>query len=79
MDTVSPKKALRLSGIALVVIAVSFAVIDGIYRITQGISFATRQKCILYQSIPRFAFLIFENIVELGLSVYLGVFLATLI
>lgn len=65
-------KAFIFSGIALFFI-------DFIYKAYNKIDHLTREKCILYQTLPRPLFLIVENYLVLFLTILLGVFFAVLL
>jgi uncharacterized membrane protein YraQ (UPF0718 family) len=64
---------------ALVYGSIAFIGVDTIYKITFGISHQTREKCLLFTSLPRWLFLLYENFIELIIIVILGVFAAALI
>ena len=53
--------------------------LDLIYQTYSGITYQTREKCILYTSLPRWMFLLYENLIELVLIVLVGVFIAALL
>lgn len=51
--------------------------VDTIYKSYFGITYQTRQNCILYSNLPRWAFLVYEYIIELLLVVVVGVLIAS--
>jgi uncharacterized protein len=55
-----------------------FVAADTVYKTVNKISFMNRERCILYQGIPRPLFLVFEYCVELSVMIFLGIFLAAL-
>ncbi len=67
--------------IVKVAVAVSVALLlaDLVYKTVHNISYLTREKCFLYRSLPRWQFLFFEYFIELGVAVFVGVFLATVL
>ena len=56
-----------------------FFLADFIYKTTNNITYATREKCILYRMMPKIWFLIFEYFFELLIVVVFGTFLAVLL
>lgn len=54
-------------------------VVDTVYRSYNGITYLSRGKCILYGTLPRWAFLLYENIIELLVVVIIAIFAATLL
>ena len=52
---------------------------DAIYSAWNGINLQTRQNCLIYQSMPRWMFLINEYLVELFMVVVVGAFIATVL
>jgi uncharacterized membrane protein YraQ (UPF0718 family) len=64
---------------AVVLGCVAFAAADFIYKTANNITYLTREKCILYRSVPRPLFLAFEYVVELGVMVMVGVFFGRLL
>lgn len=54
-------------------------VVDTVYRSYNGITYLNRGDCILYATLPRWAFLLYENIIELLVVVIIAVFAATLL
>jgi uncharacterized protein len=64
---------------ALVVFAILFFVSDLLYKTIYSISYLNREKCILYQTLPKFWFLFFEYFFELFFIVVVGVFIAVLL
>ncbi len=63
----------------LVQLSIFLLSLDFIYKIFFGISYQNRQDCILYDSLPRWAFLFYEYFVELMLIVVAGIFVAAII
>jgi uncharacterized membrane protein YraQ (UPF0718 family) len=53
--------------------------IDLVYKSIWGITYQNRQDCILYTSLPRWGFLIYEHFVELAAIVMVGIFIAALL
>ncbi len=58
----------------IVVSAVLFTVIDMIYMNLMGINVLNHDACVIYSSLPKWLFYIYENIFELLIVVLLGVF-----
>lgn len=52
---------------------------DFIYKSYYGINYQTRENCILYTNLPRWAFLIYEFTFELFMTVLVGIFVGTLL
>lgn len=64
----------------LVWTAIYLIVIDRVYANFAGVNLINREtQCILFTSMPRWAFLILENIVELSIVVLIGVFASVII
>ena len=63
----------------LVWISLGLLGLDTIYKYYYGITYAVRENCIIYSSLPRWAFLALEQILELFLVVVVGVFFATIL
>ena len=61
------------------VVAGLFVVADNVYKTVEGISYLEREKCIVNKLLPEVGFILFEYFVELGIVVFLGVFLATVL
>ncbi len=55
-----------------------FVAADTVYKTVNKISFLNREKCVLYDGMPRPLFLVFEYCVELTVMIFLGIFLAAL-
>jgi uncharacterized protein len=72
------EKKIRIIKVSLIVSALLIAA-DIIYRNVNNIDYLTREKCILYQVLPRPLFLFMEHYIELGLFMFLGIFLAMLL
>ncbi|MFH1196978.1 MAG: permease [bacterium] len=66
---------------ARIFISVSLFILlaDTIYKTYFGISYQTRQNCILYGELPRWLFQVYENLIELSLVVIFGILLAVII
>ncbi|MBK8806005.1 MAG: hypothetical protein IPO21_04890 [Bacteroidales bacterium] len=59
---------------------VAFAVIHNVYANINGIHQMNRESlCILYTSVPRWLFLIYEHFIELSIVVLIGVFAGVLV
>ena len=71
-------KKIRIIKVSLVISAL-LLVTDIIYRNVKNIDYTTREECILYQVLPHPVFLFVEHFVELGLFMFLGIFLAMLL
>lgn len=52
---------------------------DFIYKTYYGITYHTREKCILYTALPRWLFLLYEFTVDLFMTVLIGIFVGTLL
>lgn len=52
---------------------------DTLYKTWFGITMHTREKCVIYSFLPKWAFLFFEYFIELFLVVIAGIFLGTLL
>ncbi len=67
--------------LAKLLISFSFLVLvtDLTYKSYFGITYQTRDKCILYRAMPKWAFSLYENFIELLLIVIAGIFVAVLI
>ena len=63
----------------LIFFSISLLILDTIYRMYHGISYLTREKCILYSTLPDWLFLIYEYFVELLLVVIVAIFAATVV
>ena len=51
---------------------------DWIYRSIYSITYETRQNCILYRNVPKWFFMLYENVLELFMVVIIGVVVAAL-
>ncbi len=69
----------RLATRLLVWMSIVVLTIDTCYSYYFGITYNTRQNCIIYSNLPRWAFMILEYVVELFLVVIVGVFIASVI
>ncbi len=63
----------------LIYISLLILVVDLIYKTVFGISYQNRESCILYNVLPRMAFLFYEYFIELFLVVIAGVFGAVIL
>lgn len=54
----------------------AFWAADTIYRIARDITFANREQCVLFRALPKPAFLLFENMFETIVIVFMGTFIA---
>ncbi len=61
------------------IFGIIFFIVDFIYRTYNNINYLTREKCFLYQNLPKPVFLFFEYFIELFLLILLGVFFAVLL
>jgi uncharacterized membrane protein YraQ (UPF0718 family) len=59
--------------------SISILFIDTAYKTWNGITPLKRQWCILYSSLPQWAFLIYEYFIELFLLVAVGILIAAII
>jgi len=64
---------------ALVHLSIILLSLDFIYKTIFGVTYQNRQDCILYDTLPRWAFLFYEYFIELMLIVVVGIFVAALI
>ncbi len=62
----------------LIFLAVAFLVSDLIYKLVFDISYLKRDNCLIYKSLPRWGFLLYEYFIELTVVVLVGVFAAVL-
>jgi len=69
----------RRIGRWVVIASLFFVAGDFAYKTANHITYATREKCIIYRALPRPAFLVFEYFIELGAMVVVGVFFARLL
>ena len=53
--------------------------LDTVYKIINGISYLNREKCLLYSTLPRWVFWVYEYFFELLLLVIAAIFAATLL
>ncbi|MDQ7797352.1 MAG: permease [Candidatus Edwardsbacteria bacterium] len=67
------------AGRGLVAVSLLCFSLDLLYRLFWGISPQTRDRCLLYASLPRWAGLLYENLVELILLIIASVFLSVLL
>ncbi|MEW5925758.1 MAG: permease [Candidatus Zixiibacteriota bacterium] len=59
--------------------SISILLIDFTYKFAAGISIQNRQDCVLNTTLPKWAFMLYENLIELFLVVIVGIFAAALI
>lgn len=52
---------------------------DFVYKTYYGITYHTREKCILYTTLPRWLFLMYEFTVDLFMTVIIGIFVGTML
>ena len=52
---------------------------DIIYKIVNDVSYVNRERCILYKSLPKIGFVVFEYFFETLVIVFVGIFLAVLL
>ena len=64
---------------SLVFFSIFLLGIDFIYKSYFGITYQNRADCILYANLPRWAFICYENFVELFLVVITGIYMAALL
>ncbi len=63
----------------LIYFTIALLLADFIYKTYYGINFQTREKCILYAHLPRWAFLLYEFTLDLFMTVLIGIFVGTLL
>lgn len=63
----------------LIFSALTVLIVDTIYKYYNGITYLSRQNCILFSTLPRWAFLIYEYFFELIMLVLVGIFTAALV
>jgi len=73
------KSTRPLLGCWFVALFLFLASADAVYRIAGGISPQTKYRCLLYSSLPHWAFLVYENVIELMLLIVASVFISLLI
>ncbi len=59
--------------------SLALLIIDFIYSQYMGINYTTRDRCVIYSFLPRWAFLIYEYLFELFIVVLMGVFVGILL
>ncbi len=64
---------------ALIYFTLLLLLADFIYKSYFGITYHTREKCILYTTLPRWLFLAYEFTVDLFMTVLIGIFVGTLL
>lgn len=52
---------------------------DMVYRSIYGITYETRQNCVLYRNVPRWFFMFYENVLEIFMVVIIGVTVAAVV
>ena len=62
-----------------IIFSLIFLGTDLVYKTVNNITYLTREKCILYRVLPKYAFLVYEYFIELLMVVVVGIFLATLL
>jgi len=62
-----------------ILLSIVIICIDFIYKTILGLSYAARNKCILYNSLPKWLFLFYEHIIELSFIVITGIFIAKIL
>lgn len=62
-----------------IIFAISYYIIDFIYKTVNNINYMNKDKCILSRMLPKWGFLFFEYFVELTIIVTIGIFLAVLL
>ncbi len=55
--------------------SISILTIDLLYKTINGITYITREKCILFTTLPRWLFSVYENFIELFMVVIMHRFL----
>jgi uncharacterized membrane protein YraQ (UPF0718 family) len=73
---IKPRERLLKS---LIYLSVGVLLVDSVYSYCNGITLLTRDRCILYQMLGHWGFLLYEYFVELFVLVLVGVFVASLI
>jgi len=73
--TISKETVFRV----LIYFTILLLLVDFIYKSYFGITYHTREKCILYTTLPRWLFLLYEFTVDLFMTVLVGIFLGTLL
>ena len=63
----------------LVAVSVTLLTLDMIYRNLAGITYQTKDSCVLYTTFPRWMAMAYEYFIELMLIVVVGIFAATLL
>jgi len=63
----------------IILTSISILLIDLGYKLFAGITAQAKESCILYSTLPRWGFLLYESIIELFLVVIAGIFTATVI
>jgi len=63
----------------LIIICIIILGADTIYKTIYGISYSNRERCFIYQNLPRWAFLFYEYFIELSLMIIVGVYVAVLL
>lgn len=63
----------------IVLSTIAVMIIDMIYMNFAGIHFGNKEKCVLYNFLPKWAFFIYEHFIELFMVIILGIFGGVLI
>ncbi len=71
----NPEKSAKI----LVLLAISLMIADTFYMNIKGINQQNRELCIIYSSVPRWLFQIYEYFIEFAIIVLIGVFAGVLI
>lgn len=72
-------KSRELSYKIFIYLSITILLIDLVYKSYFGITYHTRENCILYTNLPRWLFLIYEFTVDLFMTVLVGIFIGTLL
>jgi len=63
----------------LIYLTLTILAADLVYKSYNGITYHTRENCILYTSFPKWIFLIYEFTIDLFMTVLIGIFIGTLL
>jgi len=72
---INRRKVYRL----LIFLSIALLAVDTVYKSYYGITYLTREECLLYRYLPRWGFLMYEYFVELLIIVLVGIFAAALL
>ncbi|MFC2086126.1 permease [Bacteroidota bacterium] len=75
----SLNKHKRIIAKIIIQISILLLVADYIYKSVYGISYDDKAGCIIYNNLPRWAFLIFEYFIEFTLIIIAGIFAAVIL